>query len=508
MDLEQFKQVPMSMIHKDYELGFFHLVRSPENASGEVILASLYRTIGFKIGEGQVTQNGKNFSRRLENLEKTDLSSETGIGDDKWKFILERVLESPKQPNQPTKRFIQLAPLIPDATLYSFAARYAKNPWNPGALSASIIGFGCNTRKDAHTTWSEIFSALSVDESDDIWARILSQEFSVWRDGSYAWAINELGKECELGRNDRMKYHTPAKRFVKDLCALISLKRALTRRQWISLFESLVRLGSASHVLWICDVNRHVWKFFRQSLLEGMEPPDVRQLGEAVMSSNNGFWRYGELAAPVLKEKARDYVTARVGINYVLFLIDDLVRSGKLEPLKPAFKTIEDVHRVCSYLFENRNILNPNAIITQTTQLLEKDPRLLACSKGITSNLIEFLRYSLAQRQTIDPEARNYDQGYWIKKKGLNKNAPWIFGAGPVSLMMVAYCCALQSAAPRTINDYCRHLGQYGITVRSGELSSSGLSKSLRDLGIVVDSPDAEGGMVVLNPFRNVADHS
>jgi hypothetical protein len=118
------------------------------------------------------------------------------------------------------------------------------------------------------------------------------------------------------------------------------------------------------------------------------------------------------------------------------------------------------------------------------------------------------LRYSLGQRQTVDPEARNYDQGYWIKKKGNYSSAPWILAAGPVSLMTMAYCCAQESSAPRTIDDFCRHIGQYGITLEPGELSTNGLSQSLRNLGIVIDSPDAEGGMVVLNPFKNVVTNS
>lgn len=507
MGFEQFKQAPMYIMHGAYDSGFFHLSRAPENASGEVILASLYRKIGFEISEAQVAQSGKIFSDRLATSKKTNTSLDTGIGEENWRFILERILESPKQPSQPKKKFIQLTPLVPDTALYSFAARYTGNPWNPGALTSSIIGYGCNTEIDKQSTWTEIFNALSIDESDDIWARLLSQEFGAWRDAGYMWKMKDLDMECALERNDRMRYHIPAKRFVKDLRSIISLKRALTRRQWISLLEALVRLGTASHVLWLCDVNQHIWHLFRESLL-GTPPPVVQETGEAIMSVKNGFWRYGESATPILKEKARNYITARVGINYVLFLIDELIQSGKLDFTKIEFKTIEDVHRVCSYLFENRKSLIPNDIIIETAQLLEKNPKLLTCTKGITSNLFEFLRYSLGQRQTVDPEARNYDQGYWIKKKGNNRGAPWILAAGPVSLMTMAYCCAKESAAPRTIDDFCKHLGQYGIAMKPVELSSNGLSQSLRNLGIVIDSPDAEGGMVVLNPFRNIGTNS
>jgi hypothetical protein len=507
MKLEQFKQSPMSIMHEAYSSGFFHLSRAPENASGEVILASLYRATGFKIGEGQVTQAGKSFLARLDSGEKTNPELQTGIGENVWKFILERILESPKQPSQPKKKFIQLTPLVPDTALYSFAARYMGNPWNPGALTASIIQYGCNTPIVTEDTWKEIFKALDIDETDDIWARLLSQEFGVWRDGGNTWGINTYDEVCALERKDRMRYHIPAKRFVKDIRSLIALKKSLTRRQWISLIESLVRLGTASHVLWICDVNKRIWQLFRQSL-NGGSPPGIHEIGETIMPVKNGFWRYGESAAPILKEKARDYITARVGINYVISFVDDLIQSGTLGSTKLQFRMVEDIHRICTYLFENRAFLPIDIILEETTQFLEENPKLLTCSKGITSNLFEFLRYSLGQRQTVDPEARNYDQGYWIKKKGNYSSAPWILAAGPVSLMTMAYCCAQESSAPRTIDDFCRHIGQYGITLEPGELSTNGLSQSLRNLGIVIDSPDAEGGMVVLNPFKNVVTNS
>ena len=502
MNLDHFKQRPMTNMHNAYQDGFFHMFRAPENASGEVILASLYRKIGLKkIGEGMVTETGKKFSTRLKNGERTNPFLHTGLGDNIWEFILERVLGSPKAPKQPKKKFIQLTPIVPDATLYSFAARHSGSPWNPGALIESIVGYGCNTQKDADEMWTEIFKALSIDKNDDIWARFISQEFRAWRSDDIKWEINKFNGKCRLERNDRMKHHLPAKRFMKDMSSLLSLKQKLTRRQWISLLESLVRLGTASHILWICDVNDRIWYFFKQSL-NGTPPPEIKEIGEKIMSVKKGFWRYGESAISLVKEKAREYITARIGINYVLCFIESLVESGELPEPSRKFEKLEDVHRVCQYLFENKKRLKHKELFSEISLLLEKDPRLLSCSSGITSNLVEFLRYSLGQRQTIDEETRNYDQGYWLKKKGNYSSAPWILAAGPVSLMAMAYCCSKRSSAPRTIDDFCRHLGEYGITINPVDLSSSGLIKSLRDLGLVIDSPDAEGGMVVLNPFK------
>ena len=53
----------------------------------------------------------------------------------------------------------------------------------------------------------------------------------------------------------------------------------------------------------------------------------------------------------------------------------------------------------------------------------------------------------------------------------------------------------------------CDHLSRYGILIGRDEVASSDLGQKLRLLGLVLDSPDAESGMLVLPPFPKTPSH-
>jgi hypothetical protein len=48
----------------------------------------------------------------------------------------------------------------------------------------------------------------------------------------------------------------------------------------------------------------------------------------------------------------------------------------------------------------------------------------------------------------------------------------------------------------------CQHLGFYGIDVDRDDIAKSDLGRKLRMLGLVLDSPDAESGMLLVPPFE------
>jgi hypothetical protein len=71
-------------------------------------------------------------------------------------------------------------------------------------------------------------------------------------------------------------------------------------------------------------------------------------------------------------------------------------------------------------------------------------------------------------------------------------------------VLLLVHCCCRRTIGPATTDDLCRHLGEYGITLRADDVTGVGdLGPTLRRMGLVTDSPDAEGGMLIRNPFRN-----
>jgi hypothetical protein len=151
---------------------------------------------------------------------------------------------------------------------------------------------------------------------------------------------------------------------------------------------------------------------------------------------------------------------------------------------------------------EVRTQFNLNQFRTNYQDVIESDPRVVAGKKGISSNVKEFLRHVLGQRQTEESGLDSYDQGYYLAKKSNSKTARWIVSLGPVSVLSIVHACTHSRRGPRTIDNLCEHLAHYGFEINAQEVAGSKLGQTLRNLGLVLDSPDAEGGMVLINPFE------
>src|SRR3546814_1821899 len=46
----------------------------------------------------------------------------------------------------------------------------------------------------------------------------------------------------------------------------MAAKQLLTRRQWTSLLEAVLRLGTVSHVIWLCELHSRVWACLSEAL--------------------------------------------------------------------------------------------------------------------------------------------------------------------------------------------------------------------------------------------------
>jgi len=130
-----------------------------------------------------------------------------------------------------------------------------------------------------------------------------------------------------------------------------------------------------------------------------------------------------------------------------------------------------------------------------------EEARVLACKKGIGSNIVEFCRHVLGQREAANETLRGYDQGYVLRRRGQHSRAPWVVSLGPVSVLALVHCCLREAVGPRSIQRLCTHLASYGLEVDRDDIATGDLGRQLRMLGLVLDSPDAETGMLLVPPF-------
>lgn len=493
MSLAEFKDDPWRKSHGAYgKRSFFHVEPAPEFATGEVIISSIYRECGLGLEESNVTATGKEFVRGSQSPK---LHKETGSNVDMetWRVVINSVLESPKQKGQSTRRFLQMSPVVPDVALYSGSARLTGNSWNPGNLARRMIAFGCDNDTLAAASWERLFKALCVDAQDDIWARWLQNEFELRRRKVPVWAPQPWSPLPSLPTADKVLISYPARQLVRDLEGVILAKPYVTRRQWVSLLEAVVRLGAVAHVLWLCEVNHRVWT----SILGILTGNDSNPTGTSLANCDLTFLTYGKPAAPIIRDYASRYLIARLGINAVLWQLE--ANGTKVDSIA----SLAELETLLATVRKDRTKLLDAGIMATLVELREgeKNARAIACKKGIGSNLIEFARYVLGQRQASDETMRGYDQGYVLRKKGYYERAQWIVSMGPVSILALVHCCLRDAAGPRSIQKLCHHLGQYGIGIDRDDVNASDLGRKLRTLGLVLDSPDAESGMLLIPPF-------
>lgn len=492
MTTTAFRAAPWRTSHVAYEKAFFVMSPAPEFATAEVLLASTYRASGFAgHSETKVPVAGRAFDKASS---KSTHKKAGRIGAEAWKTILHGALQSPKQRQQSSRRFLQLSPVVPDTSLYSGSARLAGNSWNAGELIARMVCLGTGNHTEANSVWADLHDGLSVTNTDDVWARWLQAEFEARRTIEVDWNRTQLPDVAHFTVEERASLSYPARQFVLDLRAVLQAKETMTRRQWVSILESVLRLGAVAHVLWVCEVHDRLWRLLR-GVLNGAPAPCAQETTLTVFNELGRPLVYGVAALPLIREMASRYLSARLGINLLLWQLEE--RGFAVN----ALATAGDVHGLIELINRERGTLDVEQLTTVFEDLCDQNARELNCKKGVGNNMVEFCRYALGQRQTADDTLRGYDQGYQLRKKAEYASAPWVVSLGPVALLAFTHCCLLEATSPRSVLRLCEHLGHYGIDIDRDDIADSEVGMKLRMLGLVLDSPDAESGMLLVPPF-------
>lgn len=495
MTLAEFKSAPWGRSHQVYRSSDLSIQPAPEYASSEVLLASLYRLLGFgELTERVVPTNGRELDRSIDKArDRQDRPPGAALDGEAMHALLHGVMQSPKLQNQSTRRFLQVAPLVGEAAWFSGAARQAGNPWPAGMLVRRMVWLGAGSDMQARELWLELFQALAVGEDDDVFAKFLREELRSWTgqkwgpglpsvdaDGPGQLAIDEIGERA-----------CPARRFARDLQSVLDAKPLLTRRQWISMLEALVRLAAVAHVYWLAEVQARLWDLVRRVAAGAPPPADV---GEHLYPRQLDYLTLGVGAVAGLKDRTSRYLRARLGINAVLWSLEDkgVGYAGSLS-------SATDVDRFLVHMAAHRQSIG--GVLDEVEDLFEAEARVLRCAKGIGSNMMEFARHVLYQRSPADPSLRGYDQGFALRRRGAARNAHWICAPGPVAVLTLVHCSLAGINGPRSVQKLARQMADYGIAVDHRDIARNELGHQLRILGLVLDSPDAETGMLLVPPF-------
>lgn len=497
MSLSDFKDAPWGKSHSVYGKGALAMSPAPEYATSEVVLSSLYRVIGLPgVSERSVTAKGTALQGLIKKARVKASSTTVGTLDtDDFDSLLNSVLESPKRSNQSAKRFLQVTPLVPQLALFSGSPRLVGNPWTPGTLVRRMIWLGSPNQSKAEETWRSLFDALAVREDDDVFARFVQAEVEAWLPET-SWTFVPAPPETMPSCPDVGSGAFPARQFVKDLSSIIASKSLLTRRQWTSLLEAVLRLGTVAHVIWLCELHSLAWGCLSEAL-KGAGPKSAAEARERLFPERFSFLPLSNKPIPGIRDSISRYLTARLGINATLWALEE---AGV--PPADVLGSADGLAEACDQVRDFCNGSRASDVRETVDELIDRETRTLLCRRGIGSNINEFVTYSLQQRQTANPRLRGYDQGYLLRKRGIHTNSPWIVSLGPVAAIALVHCSLSGVAGPRSVHRLARHLAQYGVSMDYRDISQNELGHQLRMLGLVLDSPDAESGMLLVPPFR------
>jgi len=506
--------------HPSYDNSILATV-APEYSIGEVLLGSAYRGLLFMRAEGDVD---------LEKIDELpDIFPNDLGGPDLWRTLLKQEqggLASPVRGGQKTIRLPQLMPLVPQIAYHACVLGRVRSRWNPWNLLLHVIGGGLGETKGKELV-KRMGESLRVDEDDDTFARFVALAFNPSTKQLLAYPYLSIGLTGEQLRAFRgtaniASARSPAERFCMDLEAILLLKNRLTRRQWTVLLEAILRVGLGAHVLWVCYVNTVCWRFVL-SVTSGNALPSEIEIEASLWQSHrdtNSFLEFGHNADLLIRRLLEKYVLARFGLNLLFCLLED---AGHPWPLGQAVgysrtggkSAPSAIKLFLEHVSNNRAILDAASMSKGGTgvsqwlcatcaMLLEEHSLLAKCQSGFTSNILEFTRYSLGQVETEDPEKKSYDQAYLLANLagGRRRKSLWVTQPGPAMLISLVHaCCYAQGDIPATTEDFRSHLADYGLRVPTGELAKGQVGTDLENLGLVIDSPDAAGGRLLVDPF-------
>jgi hypothetical protein len=518
VELSKFESAPTRERHPVYEESFLHTT-APEWSTGEVLLAAAYRGLVLGVSESAVD---------LENIARTParMPPRTG-GPETWaRLLTERGgIASPLRHGQYSPMASQqLMPIVPTiGRIAGVLGRRPRSRWNPSNLLLETIGAGAgNVHGDS--LLKALGKALEVTANDDVFARFLEESLRAGLQGvdprgeptpPYQSLALGNGHVRAYRQGEPTRRRSPAERFGDDLVGVLETKRTLTRRQWTVLLESMLRLGLGMHVLWTCNANIAVWEG-TLAVASGSNPPTAADLELAIWETNEETQPILELGAnaePLISRAIEKYAYARTGINLLLCRLDDASAGWPAaSPIgfstQPPRDAPTALAEFCTHVHGYRQRIDPGGdggqwLRGRVGELFDREADLRAlakCDSGYTKNLFEFARHALGQVKAKDPDQRCYDLSYLLAYSGDRKPLP--VQPGPAMLVMLVHaCCVANPGVPVSLDDFRRHLGDYGLHVPAGELVHGKTGRDLAMLGLVVDSPDAAGGRLLVRPF-------
>ncbi len=490
---------------------FFRPMRIPEQCSGEMLSAELQREFCFNQLDDAFIQNTG--SKLLKELRKSDKENAKLLS-----HFLENVARYPTSTRQASKHDIAyVIPFIPSIALFSTPRRITKRnegdnseqdrSWKPGAFLKECLSY-CLPYNDLNDFFKTIQRSILVSRDDDLFAQYISlkiddalQQYVNIKIADYlyvdAYKMQD-NKICFMPEDIRNRItNAPFKRFADDIKAILAVKPLLSRCQFMAMLEAIMRLGTSSHVIWMCNINQKI----EQQLFSLFELNDgiytEEKLFETLNMPTKGIFSYGMNFPVQMKDffKKYEYSTKRLS-----FFLKKIKEESELPQTvynwsnSQAF--VSSVNEINTFIKAQPNFLEEykSEFSRHYLENVKKYTLKVDCQ---ATHLLRFVQTTLLQNNQPNSERfSRYDQSYLLRHRTNSNRSAIILNAGAVTLIALVHCCSYNNSTI-LLSNLSDALLTYGINIPPSEKEM--FKKQLRELGLTIDSPDAESGMVLQN---------
>lgn len=507
-DLHAYLESPTNKLHVAYAQSAL-APAAPEYSVGDVLLASAYRALVLEVRDSHAQSSWLDKLPERIAIATGGTAERMALAGESWTQLLngQGGLAAPRL--EKGKDEGRLIPFVPELARYTgFLGDAPDRRWQPARLLASAVW--CGTGPDeAQGLLNAFGEALAVQAGDDYLARYAETILAASRHPDELTATPPkpaLTPEASLWRSPRGSRLAPAERFAADMPLLIALKGAMTRRQWTLLVDAHLRLSLSMYMLWLCHANMAVWRLMRASF--GGAKVTEPEVAAAIWDdpASRALLEVGSDPSPAVDALLSSYAEARLGINLVLHALDapDAPKIGEVvgteQPAAAIARLLEDVRAGSAVIAARLQAERGQTIDEAMSQLMDDQRDLMLAQRGTTNNMSEFLRHVMAQLRTYDRDERMFDQGYLWENVSKGRQAKWRVRLSPITLMLLVHLSQeTVGSVPATMADLQATVADYGMHVSGSELKTGVTAASMDDQGLVVDSPDAGGGRLLVD---------
>ena len=508
---------------------FFEIPVVPEYLTSEMLMSAYYRALGFSGMKGSaVLKNSRDLHRMMYSA---DGFTSGAFAKSEVEKLLKDVLLSPEDPTQKRSQkypeYLFLAPIVPETALFSNPVRLTRNlnsqggtPWNVERLAKILLAYCAKSEADSKDIWNQMFDKLSVahDNAEDYFAQIIQKvladaadllrkkdEDSADRLPDWNKQINDAldPNQAEIYYKDRPYFAqiSPLDFIRSGLLSVFALKPRFSRWQWLTMLDSLLRMSAVAFVIWLLDTHRIIYQMIQSFVFEDgvidTETPEEFFVHEYNRRRTMTVFCYGEGSSKAEKRIVTDYGRDNIRLSFMLAYVRqvniDIYNNLDWKSIGGFVKSLG----ILKNFFSNQPM--KEQYFTALAQVLSQRGNDMNLKATRLRHLIESFR---VLRQKIVVEAQSdfirYDQSFLIHKKADYSTAPYIVDFGSVACFVIVYCCAGKRRV-FSLKDFKRYLSSFYISVRPSH--EENFTEQLKGFGLTMDSPDADDGLMIRNPF-------